>query len=362
MRAFERVRELAARIGAGAEIFPAPWHLAEIHIAQEKLARAHELAQQSLRVAEAANDRRMLLGGHYVLGEVAFWSGNFPEARSQSLAAMELYDHAADKDLALYYGIDPFVISCWNLATVENSMGRCDRALNLCRDARTHATELSHLYSTAFTLMGTACLHQMHREAVRAEAAARELSTMCREHGFSEMLGWGEWVLGWAFEQGQAEVGLVKMAETIAFHESIGGTPGTPWRRGALAEAYAIAGREAEAQGELRRATEAAERSGQHFFDAELCRISGEIALRSDSGDEMAAETHFRDAISVARRQEARWWELRATTSLARLLRDTGRLGEARAMLVDIYGWFTEGFDLPDLKEAKALLGALSVL
>jgi predicted ATPase len=233
MRAFERVSELAARTGAGAEVFPALWHLAEAYTTQEKLARGHELAQQSLRLAEASNNRRLLFGGHYVVAEVAFWSGNFQEARLQALAAMELYDRAADKDLALYYGMDPFAMSCWNLALVENSMGRCDHALNLCRDARAHATELSHVYSTAFSLMGIACLHQMHRQAGHAEAATRELSRMCREHGFSEMLGWAEWVLGWAlFEQNREDPGLEKMAESIAFHESIGGTPGTPWRRG----------------------------------------------------------------------------------------------------------------------------------
>jgi predicted ATPase len=361
MRAFERVSELAAHTGAGAEVFPALWHLAEACITQGEPARGHELARQALRLAEATNDHRMLLGGHHAVGESAFWIGDFREAHSHMLRATQLYDRTADKNLAPYYGMDPFVLSCVMLALAENSIGRCDRALSLCRDARARTTELSHLYSTAFSLMGIACVHQLRREPGRAEAAARELSTMCREHGLSEMLGWGEWVLGWAIlEQGLGEQGLEKMAESIAFHESIGGTPGTPWRRGELAEGYAKNGGLNDAREELRRAVEAADQSGQHFFDAELRRIGGEIALRSDPPDKMAAERYFREAISVANLQEARWWQLRATMSLARLLRDTNRRDEARAMLAEIYNWFTEGFDTADLKDAKALLDELA--
>jgi predicted ATPase len=100
--------------------------------------------------------------------------------------------------------------------------------------------------------------------------------------------------------------------------------------------------------------------TGLHFFDAELCRIRGEIALRSDPQDPQAAERKFRDAIAVAKGQEARLWELRGTVRLGRLLRDTNRPDEARTMLAEIYNWFTEGFDTADLKDAKALLLELS--
>jgi class 3 adenylate cyclase/tetratricopeptide (TPR) repeat protein len=361
VHAFERVSELAARTGTAAEVFPALWHLAEAYIGQEKLARADELAQQCLRLAESANDRRKLLGGHYAVGEVSVWSGKLREARSHTLQAMQLYDRTADKDLTLYYGVDPFAMSCWNLAFAETSMGRCDHALKLCREALTHATELSHLYSRAFSLMGVASVHQMRGEAGHTEDAARELSTMCRVHGFSEMLGWGQWLLGWAaFEQNPSESGLEQMVESITFQESIGGTPGTPWRRGALAEAYARNGRLDDARRELQKAVEAANQTGGHFFDAELCRIGGEIALRSDPQDQLAAEGNFRKAIAVAERQEARWWELRGTISLARLLRDTNRRDEARTLLAEIYNWFTEGFDTADLKDAKVLLDELT--
>ena len=359
VRSFERVSELATRIGAGAEVFPALWHLADAYLAQEKLARTGELAQQCLRLAEAANDRRMLLGAHCAVGEVACFGGSLPEARSRFMRAMEFYDHAADENLVLYY-VDVFVLSCVLLAFAEGAMGRCNRALKLCRDGQARAAELSHAFSKAFSLMGIAQVHQIRREPARAEVAASELSTKCRELGFSEILGWGNWVLGWAMvEQHRGEQGIQTILEAIKLHESIGGTVASPWRRGVLAEAYAKNGRLDDARNELRRAMDAAAQTGGRFFDAELCRIGGEIALRSDPPDQATAERNFRDAIAVAKGQEARLWELRGTVSLGRLLRDTHRRDEARAMLSDIYNWFTEGFDTADLKDAKALLDEL---
>jgi predicted ATPase len=100
--------------------------------------------------------------------------------------------------------------------------------------------------------------------------------------------------------------------------------------------------------------------TGERYCASELNRLNGELLLRLGPSRQSAAESAFRTAIEVARAQQARWWELRATVSLARLLRDTGRRDEGRAMLAEIYGWFTEGFDTPDLKDAKALLDELN--
>jgi predicted ATPase len=161
-------------------------------------------------------------------------------------------------------------------------------------------------------------------------------------------------------EQHRGDQGIQMMLEAMKFHESIGGTVATPWRRGVLAEGYAKNGRLDDAQNEWRRAIDAAEQTGGHLFDAELYRIGGEIALRSEPQDRPAAESYFRKAIAIAKRQEARLWELRATVSLGRLFHDTNRRAEARTMLGEIYDWFTEGFELPDLKEAKALLEELN--
>jgi len=126
-----------------------------------------------------------------------------------------------------------------------------------------------------------------------------------------------------------------------------------------LAQAYLRAGRADSAAGTLDEALSRGERGGMHFYDAPLHRLKGEAILIRDSSATAEAEACFRRAIEIAKGQSAKWWELRATVSLARLLRDAGHRDEARTMLAEIYGWFIEGFDTADLKDAKALLADL---
>ena len=109
----------------------------------------------------------------------------------------------------------------------------------------------------------------------------------------------------------------------------------------------------------LNEALEASERTGAHMAQAEMLRLKGEVLLMQEGTATADAERCFHAALKVARAQEAKWWELRTSVSLARVLRDTNRRDEARAMLSTIYNWFTEGFDLPDLKDAKTLLDEL---
>jgi predicted ATPase len=126
-----------------------------------------------------------------------------------------------------------------------------------------------------------------------------------------------------------------------------------------LGEACASVGRIDEAMTALDEALRVAE-AEEHYYEADLFRLRGELLLMRTNADQEGAERCFRKAIDIARRQSAKSWELRATTNLARLLRDTGRRNEARGMLAEIYNWFTEGFDTHDLKDAKALPDELS--
>ena len=130
-----------------------------------------------------------------------------------------------------------------------------------------------------------------------------------------------------------------------------------PYHIALLARAYEIAGQVEEAATLFDDALQLGERTGERWFAAELNRHKGQLLLRQ--GHSEAAEELYRKALSIAREQEAKLWELRAAVSLARLRRDQGRHAEARDLLAPVYGWFTEGFDTPDLKEAKALLDEL---
>jgi predicted ATPase len=186
---------------------------------------------------------------------------------------------------------------------------------------------------------------------------------------------WG-WVLA---KQGQTEEGIKHLAHGAAGWRSQGSDLWRPYWLALLVEAYTVAGRTAEAMAALSEAMNIAERTGETFYLAELYRLKGEIVQHlfqpskeessacsvshpqlSTSAVSADAEGCFRRAIEVARHQQAKSLELRATTSLARLLAKQGRRDEARRMLAEIYNWFTEGFDTADLKDAKARLDQLS--
>ena len=150
------------------------------------------------------------------------------------------------------------------------------------------------------------------------------------------------------------------MEAAVAAFRQAGGAPWQQYATALLAHACATNGRTEEALTVLNEVLEHIERTGEKADHAEMLRLKGEVLLMRDPPTAADAEKCFREAREVARAQEAKWWELRATVSLARLLRDRNRRDEARMMLAEIYNWFTEGFELPDLKEAKALLDELN--
>ena len=209
-------------------------------------------------------------------------------------------------------------------------------------------------------------------------AHAEEGIALSEEHGFAEWIPWSRFNRGWALAQlGQVAEGVAEMTEGIAGFERLGGVPFQRFSIALLAHGHARLGRHSEALAMLDQALEHVERSGEFDGQPEMLRLKGEILLMGGvplvgrepkdhkplldgNRNVFAAEQCFRSALEVARAQEAKWWELRATTSLARLLRDTARQDEARTMLAKIYNWFTEGFDTADLIDAKALLDELS--
>jgi predicted ATPase len=166
---------------------------------------------------------------------------------------------------------------------------------------------------------------------------------------------------GWALvELGEVIQGIAEMTTAIAGFHGLGGVPHMQYLIAVRAEAIARIGRIHEALPELDRTLAHIELTGDTRDHAEMLRLKGAVLLMHNSAATAEAEKCFREAVHVARAQEARWWELRATVSLARLLHDTNRSDEAHTMLADIYGWFSEGFELPDLRDAKALLDELS--
>jgi predicted ATPase len=151
------------------------------------------------------------------------------------------------------------------------------------------------------------------------------------------------------------------MVPTLTSLQSTGSSLWVPFYLSSLANAYAEAGQFSDAVRTIEEATAMLQTTGERWCEAEIKRIAGEIALKSPSRNAAKAEGYFERALTVARQQQAKSWELRAAMSLARLWRDQGKVQEGRELLAPVYGWFTEGFDTRDLKEAKALLGQLAV-
>jgi predicted ATPase len=220
----------------------------------------------------------------------------------------------------------------------------------------TYAQELQHTFSLARALHDVMVLHKLRGEANTTQEWAEAALAIMTEQGFGQNLGMATFTRGWALAaQGRHEEGMAQMRQGIDAQQAIGLGVTRAEYRARLAEAY---GRIDQVEAGLRLLAEALAvvDKGDFWYEAELHRIKGELLLRLAVPDAPQAEACFQQALAVARRQQAKSWELRAALSLSRLWQQQGKRAEARQVLAEVYGWFTEGFDTPDLQEAKALL------
>ncbi|HEV8712368.1 MAG TPA: hypothetical protein VGX03_06005 [Candidatus Binatia bacterium] len=303
---------------------------------------------------------------------------------------LALYDPPQHHTLAVLYGYDPGVACLLRVALVLWCLGYPDQALQRCHDALTLAQqEASHPLSSAYILHHAAWLHQFRREGPMTQERAEAVITVSSEQGFALYLAMGTILWGWALtEQGQREEGIAQMRRGLAAWRGIGNELLQPYYLALLAEAYGKVGKEGEALAVLDEALAMVSDKGERMWGAELYRLKGQLALQStpvanksqasprrvennsavtnpqsltpSSQAEAEAEAYFHKAIEIARRQQAKSLELRAVMNLSRLWHKQGKKKKARQVLVEIYGWFTEGFDTKDLQEAKALLDELS--
>jgi predicted ATPase len=195
-------------------------------------------------------------------------------------------------------------------------------------------------------------------EVVEHANASIRLAT---EQGFATWLAMATILQGWVLAQvGEIERAIIEMKRGLAAYQATSAQLWVPYFLGLVAEAYGKAGQPADGLRLVDEALATAERTRERWCSAELDRFRGALLLALPKPDQPEAEACFRKALAVAREQDARMWELRAATDLARLWRDQGRRAEAHDLLAPVYGWFTEGFHTPDLKDAKALLEELA--
>jgi predicted ATPase len=266
------------------------------------------------------------------------------------------------RPLAVRFGQDVGVsilsfrsLALWVLGYPEAALTDTDHAVG-------HAREIGQAAGLMYVLNVTSLILALCGNHVAANTQCKELVALADEKGSAFWKAFGMLRQGYLVAlTGKASDAVRVLTSGITAFRSTGATMWLPSYMSPLASAYAELGQFDDAWRCVGEAMTAAETTKERWWDAEINRVAGEIALKSPEAGPLKAEEYFERAVAVARQQQAKSWELRAAMSLARLWRDQGRVSEARELLAPVYGWFTEGFDTRDLKEAKALLEELNV-
>jgi predicted ATPase len=294
-----------------------------------------------------------------MLGDTLFWIGELQSAREHFERTIALCNSHRRHSALSIYGYDEGVFGYFYAAVVAWFMGYPEEGLKKAEGAVALAEELGHPYSKAAALAFAARLHLCRRDMPLARKYAADCIALSKEHGFAFWLIWGTLIFGRVLvEERRDEDGIVQMRDSLAAYQTMGAGVGRSDFLALLAGACAETGRIQEGLAVVDEALAWVDKTAERNCEAELYRLKAELLL-ADCSNSGRAESCLRYAIRVARTQKAKSWELRASASLARLLRDLNRHDEARAMLAEIYNWFTEGFDTADLKDAKALLDEL---
>jgi class 3 adenylate cyclase/predicted ATPase len=356
-------RGLCERLGETPQLFPVLWALARIHDSRGELNVGRELGEQLLKLAQRSQDPALLLEAHHELWANLSSLGELISAWTHLEQGFALYDLPKHKHHAfLYGGHDPGVCCGHHAATVTWLLGYPDHALQRSRDSLALARELSHPYSMAHALFWAAWLHQHRGESQAVQARIEEGMTLATEQGFPRWLGRGTVLRGWILvEQGQEEAGIIQMLEGMGLRRArAAALRDDTYYAALLAEAYRKTGQSFEGLNVVTEALAKVQQTGSRIYEAELYTIKGELLLNQTTPGAEEAERCFREAIEVARRQQAKSLELRAAMSLSRLWYSQAKRREARQLLAEIYGWFTEGFETADLRKARTLLEELS--
>jgi class 3 adenylate cyclase/predicted ATPase len=319
-----------------------------------------ELAAQFLDLADKQPTIAPRLVAHRLMGSSRLFTGDIQEAAEHYGRVIELYDPVEDRQHATRFSIDARVAALSFRAWALWLLGYPDAALADAEQGLKDAREIGHAASLMHTLANTppTLIHCGCYEA--ALELLNELGLLANEKGASLWKAIAEILQGRILGlTGEASDAVQMITSGLSAIRATGATIWEPQNLSHLAWAYARSGRFDEAMSCIRDALAVTEKSKERWSEAEVNRIAGEIALKSLAGDPFKAQSYFDRALTIARAQQAKSWELRAAMSMARLWRDQGKRTEARELLAAVYGWFTEGFDTLDLREAKALLAEL---
>jgi len=354
---YARARELCAQIRDPALAFPALFGQWAIRWWKMELHDALELAGELLASAEKVKAPRMLLAGNFACGTTLISLGKFVSANEHLENALAIFDLRQPLGSLELRRVSAFGFLYLGLL----GLGYPDRAWVISREM----LEVAQRSSDPYALAAASCFAAEHNffrgDGPSAQKHAEEAMTLTEAFGFQSLSASATTYQGFALiAQGRYEEGIAWLRRGLSAWCATGGTPRAQ-HLCLLASALGKVGRPQEGLQVVQEGFASVAKTGEQIGSPYLHHVKGELLLMQNLSDGANAELCFRTAIEIARRQSARSGELRATTSLARLLAKQSRRDEARVMLAEIYGWFTEGFDTADLKDAKVLLDELSV-
>jgi predicted ATPase len=357
-QAYVRARALCDQIGKNQQFFPVLYGLFLFHWVRAHLETARSGAEEMLSIATETGERALQLIAHFSLGGVLWHIGNNRASLDHLAKAHALYDEKIDASLASEYGQDFGVWTLSYLANAQLSLGYPERSSRAIADALALARRLNHPLSLCNALNFSSMSSMNRREPALVLKFTEETLAIATEHGFPQYIALATMNRGWALAQlGAADEGIELGQQGIAMWHTLGASVALPGLLAGYAQSQLIGGRIRAALETTDEALTWIDKSTDRAWDSSLHSCRGGIFWAMGEPDR--AQEEFQFALSVARQQENRLQELVAATLLARLWGDRGRRSEARDKLAPVYNTFTEGFDTPVLRDAKALLDHL---
>jgi tetratricopeptide (TPR) repeat protein len=363
--AYARGLELWTRLGSPAEFLNVPYGRLRSLLFRGELASALGLAEDLLRLSRERDDAAGLVQGHFAIGRTLMFIGKFGPARSHLEKSLSLHNEFGPPAISRGVGtiqmrveLQMYGVQMYS-AIVLACLGYPDQALSNSAASAVEARGLADPISLATSMAMRSRLLSLVGDDMALGEQADQLVSLTIEQGFRQWHAQGTIYRGWVqARNGDVAEGMPLLRSGIIAFRASGTEVWLPHFLALRASACDLAGEAEEGLSLLDEAMQIVDKTGERWLEAELYRLKGQLLLRRAHAE--AAEELYRKALSIAQEQEAKLWELRASASLARLRRDHGRRAEARDLLAPVYGWFTEGFDTPDLKDAKALLDELT--
>ena len=348
-RSYERALELCGRIDQAPAAIRARLGLHAYYTTRADYERAMSLQEPLLEVTQMLAGPGLVANIYYAVGLRLFYQGDFEAARYY---LEQVFQCGVGHRVHAFAGA-AMALTMWNL-------GYPDQASRLVKEATAEATTLRNSFAKTMVADLTGVFHMMIKDAAGAEADADVMSRIAAEHGFVAEVASSISARGWANAWRGDPRGIDLVREAIGALQATGSEITFSWEHALIAELCLKFGRTDEAAAALDAAMAFIARTGEGFAESEVYRLKGEVELRLGRSHIGSAAKWFERALDAARMRSAKIAELRATVSLAQLLAKQGKRDNARAMLAEIYNWFTEGFDTADLKYAKALLEELA--